>query len=119
LLLPPDYTGDVPAGYTAVRSKTYNTFAAVRSILASSSEEDEHKGDALVKQIKIYPLAKAGSPAAQRFVDMTEIMYDGLVHYDERLYTSLAKTCRCWACSFHLGSRRARISSRMARPSRS
>ena len=25
LVLPPDYTGDVPAGYTAVRPKTYNT----------------------------------------------------------------------------------------------
>src|SRR5262245_21575366 len=25
LVLPPDYTGDLPAGYTAVRPKTYNT----------------------------------------------------------------------------------------------
>ncbi len=25
LVLPPDYTGDVPAGYTAVRPKTYNS----------------------------------------------------------------------------------------------
>jgi len=25
LTLPPDYTGDVPAGYTAVHPKTYNT----------------------------------------------------------------------------------------------
>jgi len=25
LVLPPDYTGDVPAGYTAVRPKIYNT----------------------------------------------------------------------------------------------
>jgi hypothetical protein len=49
------------------------------------------KGDALVKQIKIYPLAKAGNPPAQRFVDMTDIMYDGLVHYDESIYTSLAR----------------------------
>jgi hypothetical protein len=51
----------VPAGYIPVRSKTYNTFTTIRSILASSSEEDERKGDALVKLIKIYPLAKAGN----------------------------------------------------------
>ena len=70
LVLPPDYTGEVPAGYTPVRSKTYNTFAGIRSILSSNSQEDERKGDALVKQIKTYPLAKAGNPAAQRFVDM-------------------------------------------------
>ena len=91
LVLPPDYTGEVPAGYIAVRSKTYNTFTTIRSILASNSEEDERKGDALVKQIKTYPLANAGNPPAQRFIDMTDIMYDGLVHYDESLYTSLAR----------------------------
>jgi hypothetical protein len=55
LVLPPDYTGEVPAGYIPVRSKTYNTFTTIRSILASNSEEDERKGDALVMQIKIYP----------------------------------------------------------------
>jgi hypothetical protein len=54
LVLSPDYTGEVPAGYIPVRSKTYNTFTGMRLILASNSEEDEQKGDALVKQIKIY-----------------------------------------------------------------
>jgi hypothetical protein len=49
------------------------------------------KGDALVKQIKVYPLANAANPAAQRFVDMTDTMYDGLVHYDESVYTSLVR----------------------------
>ena len=33
----------------------------------------------------------AANPPAQRFVDMTDIMYDGLVHYDEGIYTSLAR----------------------------
>jgi len=74
LVLSPDYTGEVPVGYIPVCSKTYNTFTGIRSILASNSEEDERKGDALVKQIKIYPLAKAGNPPPQRFVDMTDIM---------------------------------------------
>ena len=91
LVLPPDYAGEVPAGYIPLRPKTYNTFTAIRSILASNSEEDEREGDALVKQIKIYPLAKADNPPAQRFVDMTDKMYDGLVHYDESIYTSLAR----------------------------
>ena len=59
--------------------------------MASNSEEDERKGDALVKQIRIYPLSKADNPPAQRFVDMTDIMYDGLVHYDQSIYTSLAQ----------------------------
>ena len=91
LVLPPDYTGEVPSGYIPVHSKTYNTFPGIRSILAGNSEEDERNGDALVKQIKTYPLAKAGNPPAQRLVDMTDTMYDGLVHYDESFFTSLAR----------------------------
>jgi hypothetical protein len=90
-VLPPGYTGEVPASYVAVPSKTYNTFTALRSILATNSDEDVRKGDALVKQIKVYPLANAAKPPAQRFVDMTETMYDGLVLYDESIYTSLAR----------------------------
>ena len=64
LLLPPDYKGNVPSGYIPLRLKTYNSYALVRSILASNSEEDVRSGDALVKRIKVYPLSKAYGPAA-------------------------------------------------------
>ena len=91
LVLPPDYKDAVPSGYIPVRPRTYNTYTLVRSILKSNSEEDVRKGDALVKQIKLYPLSKAANPPEQRFVDMTDILYDGLVLYDESFYTSLAR----------------------------
>jgi hypothetical protein len=91
LVLPPGYAGEVPTGYIPVRPKTYNTMIGIRSILASSSEEDEQKGDSLVNEVKIYPFAKASNAPAQRFVDMTDTMYDGLVHFDEGFYTSLAR----------------------------
>jgi hypothetical protein len=91
LILPPDFTGEVPAGYIAVHSKTYNTFSGIRSILASNSEQDERAGNALVAQVQVYPLAKADSPPAQRFVDMTDTMYNGLVQYDESIYTGVAR----------------------------
>jgi hypothetical protein len=38
LVLPPDYKGEVPDGYIAVRPATYNTMTLLRSILASLSE---------------------------------------------------------------------------------
>jgi hypothetical protein len=91
LVLPPDYTGDVPAGYTAVRPKTYNTMTLVRSILSSMSEEDVRAGNELVKKIRIYPLSKAANPPAQRLLDMSEVMYDGRLKYDESFYTSLSR----------------------------
>jgi hypothetical protein len=91
LILPPDYESELPPGYIPLRPKTYNTFTTIRSILAGSSAADEQNGDALVKLIKTYPLAKADNPPAERFVDMTETFYDGLVHYDESIYASLAR----------------------------
>ncbi len=91
LVLPPDYTGEVPAGYIAVRPKTYNTMTLLRSILASLSEEDFRAGNALVQQVKIYPLSKAANPPPQRFLDMTNVMYNGLIPYDETFFSSLAR----------------------------
>ncbi len=91
LVLPPDYKGDVPPGYTVVRPKTYNTMTLLRSILASMSETDVRAGNELVKQVRVYPLSKAANPPPQGLLDMTEIMYNGLVKYDETFFTSLAR----------------------------
>jgi len=48
-------------------------------------------GDALVKQVKVYPLSKAANPPAQRLLDMTDVMYNGLVNYDATFFTSLSR----------------------------
>ena len=74
-----------------MRPATYNTMTLLRSILASLSEEDVQAGNALVQQVKIYPLSKAANPPAQRLLDMTDVMYNGLVKYDETFFTSLAR----------------------------
>jgi hypothetical protein len=90
LILPPDYKGQVPSGYFAVRPTTYNSYTLLRSILKSEAEADVNAGNRLVKQIRAYPLSKAASPPEQRFVDMTDILYQGLAQYDENFYVSLA-----------------------------
>jgi len=61
LVLPPDYNGAVPHGYIVVRPKTYNSMTLLRSILRSLSEDDVRAGDALVKQVKVYPLSQAAN----------------------------------------------------------
>jgi hypothetical protein len=91
LILPPDYKGKLPPGYIPVRPRTYNTYTLVRSILKSNSQEDVRKGNELVKQMKLYPLSQVASPSEQRFIDMTDILYEGLVTYDENFYVSLAR----------------------------
>lgn len=91
LVLPPDYKDPVPDGYTIVRPATYNTMTLLRSILASMSEKDVQAGNGLVNQVKVYPLTQAANPPVQKYLDMTEILYNGLIKYDESFFSSLSR----------------------------
>jgi hypothetical protein len=91
LVLPADYKGEVPTGYIPMRTSTSNYFMGLRSILQSYSETNVRTGDELVSRIKVYPLNQAGNPPQQRFIDMTDILYEALPHYDESFYPSLAR----------------------------
>src|SRR5262249_1444889 len=46
---------------------------------------------ALVKKLKIYPLAHADHPPATSFYDVSGKLFDGIVRFDESFYTSLAR----------------------------
>lgn len=92
LLLPPGHTEPVPPGYTVLTPRTYNSMTLLRSIVASNSPEDVAAANALVEKVRIYPLSAAENPPAQRLIDMTDILYSGLVTYDWRYYESLART---------------------------
>jgi hypothetical protein len=91
LVLPPDFKGDPPTGYTVVRPQTYNGYALLRAIPKSSSEADANNAIALVKKLRLYPLANADHPPEQRFVDMAGKLFDGIVRFDESFYASLAQ----------------------------
>jgi hypothetical protein len=91
LILPPDFKGEVPAGYFPLRSQTYNGFAGFRAIAKTEGAEDVAKALGLVKQMRIYPLSKAASPPEQRFVDIYGKIYDGIVRFDESFFVSLAR----------------------------
>ena len=82
----------MPDGYIAVRPATYNTMTLLRSILASLSEKDVKAGNGLVQQVKVYPLSKAANPPAQRLLDMTDVMFNGLIKYDET-FSSVLPAC--------------------------
>ena len=91
LVLPPDYTNDVPDGYIPVRPATYNTMTLLRSILDSGSAADLQAGNDLVQQVKVYPLSQAANPPAQRLLDMSDVMFNGLINYDASFFTNLAR----------------------------
>ena len=60
LFLPPGYTGEVPRGYFVVKSPTYSVNFFVRGFKVDGKTD---QAVALMKQIKVYPLAKAVGPA--------------------------------------------------------
>lgn len=90
LILPPGYKGNVPAGYIALRSDTYQGFALLRSNLESGSDTDISRAVAYGKQIKFHSLPKAGQPPTEtRFIDAYDKLYDATIPYDSRFFDAL------------------------------
>ncbi len=57
LLLPPDYQGQVPAGYFTFRSSTYNVFLFFRTVLVAGKDGPDTKpAVATAERTRIYPL---------------------------------------------------------------
>jgi hypothetical protein len=91
LLLPPRYKGETPPGYIAVPSNTYNGLVAMRVISKTEHTDDVRAAIDIVKQVKTYPLAAANAPPEQRYIDMADRLWDGIVRFDESYYRSLAR----------------------------
>ncbi len=57
LLLPPDYDGEVPQGYFAFKSSTYNVMLFFRTVMAKgTTAPDPKQAVAVAEQTRIYPL---------------------------------------------------------------
>lgn len=91
LILPPGHAEAVPAGYIAVPSDTYQSYAILRSNVASGSDADVGEAVAYGKRIRVYPLALASNPPETRFLDMAGILFDATIPYDRRFFQSLAR----------------------------
>jgi hypothetical protein len=64
LFLPPDHKGEEPKEYFVVRSKTYTVNYFVRGFKVDGKTD---QAVALMKQLKVYPLAKSGSAPKMEF----------------------------------------------------
>jgi hypothetical protein len=89
LLLPPGYTGEVPSGYTVVRSPTFNLWVPWRSFLVNG---DPKPGVELVKKFtKIYPLTDTNNPTPLNFVDMSGKPFNTVAPADYRFWEFLSQ----------------------------
>jgi hypothetical protein len=89
LLLPPDFNGDPPAGFFPVRYPTYNGYALYRAIRNGTTDGDTAAALALIKKLRVYPLAQAANPPEQRFIDIYDKTFDGIANFDERFFENL------------------------------
>src|SRR5262249_55413228 len=88
LVLPPGFSGNVPDGYFVSRSPTYSVSFAVRGFQVDNKTD---KAVALMKQTKIYPLAKASSPPPMNFLNGSNRDIDTLFPDNLRYFEVLAK----------------------------
>ena len=89
LILPPGYKDETPKGYIALQSPTYQSYALLRSNLASGSDADVAKAVAYGKRVKIYPLSQADNPPATTFVDTIDVVFDSTIPDDIRFFQAL------------------------------
>lgn len=89
LILPPGYKGNAPKGYIVLQSPTYQSYALLRSNLASGSDADVAKAVAYGKRVKVYPLSQAKSPPATTFVDVIDVVFDSTIPNDLRFFQAL------------------------------
>ncbi|SAL80391.1 hypothetical protein AWB68_05846 [Caballeronia choica] len=84
LVLPPSFSGNVPEGYFVARSPTYSLTFAVRGFQVEGKTD---QAVALMKQIRIYPLADASSPPPMEFMNgsrrnIDTVLPDNLHYYE-------------------------------------
>jgi hypothetical protein len=88
LILPPSFSGNQPAGYFVSQSPTYSVLFAVRGFQVEGKTD---QAVALMKQIKIYPLAKAPSPPPMEFLNGSGKTIDTLFPDNFHYFELLAK----------------------------
>jgi hypothetical protein len=89
LVLPPDFTGDVPPGYFTFRSRTYGVFVFWRGFF-----QDPNRLEGPVKimeQTRIYPLGKQADAKAMQFPDASGVPVNMLYPRDGRAFDLLKR----------------------------
>jgi hypothetical protein len=89
LILPPHFDGEVPPGYIALRSDTYQCYGLIRSILTGGSDDEIARAVAYARRIKLYPLARADDAPDTAWVDAGGLLFDATIPYDLRFFRIL------------------------------
>ena len=87
LLLPPGYEGDVPQGYIVVRVPTYESILVWRNFPVKGDIKPAI--ESLKKLTRIYPLAQAGNPPQNTFVNISGREFSTVAPADYKVWELL------------------------------
>jgi len=88
LLLPPSYDGVRAAGFHVAQSSTYRAVMGLRGFPVGGQRE---RAVAVLRQVRVYPLAAAGNPSATTFVNASEQALDLVFSDTEQFFEDLAR----------------------------
>jgi hypothetical protein len=89
LILPEGYEGPLLPNAYVYTQRTNNGFSILRPIIENVGPENLAKATEYTKQIKIYPLAKAGEPAETQYVDLAGKLLEMTPILDGTIYAEI------------------------------
>ncbi len=89
LILPPDYTGEIPEGYFTYRSGTYGVFVFWRGFFKDPKQLEEPVK--VMEETRIYPLGKKDAAKAMEFPDASGVPVNMLYPQDGSAFDMLAR----------------------------
>lgn len=87
LLLPPGYKGEVPPGYFAARSRTFNNWLVWRALAPNG--DPKPASEAIRKSARVYPLSEAAQAHPPRFVNLSGRDFNTIHANDASFYGEL------------------------------
>lgn len=89
LLLPPDYKGEVPAGYFVHRSKTYGNLLFWRGFVKDGSTKPAV--EAIKRSTKVYRLKDASNPPPMKFINASGKVFNTIGPNTYKFYADIDK----------------------------
>lgn len=87
LIVPPDYTGELPEGYFVCKSQTFGNLFVTRGFLVDGDAASAAEN--IKRHLRIYPLAQAANPPETRFVNCSGKEMVALCPLDFSYYEAL------------------------------
>lgn len=90
LFVAPDYKGEIPEGYTVIKTRGYRHWLIIRLVVKNG--EVKKAVDAFKSRFSMYPLSEAKNPPKQVFLSFSGKKYNTIHSSDETFFDEIANS---------------------------